>query len=257
MIKIKTPEEIELMRRAGAIVAQTLDFVGQNLRAGMTTGDVDKLVEDNILAAGAKPAFKGYRGFPASACVSIDEEVVHGIPGSRRLQDGDIVSVDVGVILDGWYGDSARTFAVGDISAEKRRLMDVTRESLERGLAKVRNGARLGEVSAAIQEYAESHGFSVVRDLVGHGIGQQMHEEPQVPNYGRPSDGPILKTGMALAIEPMLNLGVFTVNTKADGWTIVTTDNKPSAHFEHTVAVTDDGCDILTVAPVSTNGQAA
>ncbi len=246
-ITLKSAAEVELMREAGALVAATLHLVEQNIAPGMTTSDIDKLVEDNILAAGATPAFKGYHGYPASACVSVDEQVVHGIPGSRILQDGDIVSVDVGVVLNEWYGDSAATYAVGEISEAKQKLMDVTRESLFCGIEKVRNGVRLGVVSAAIQEYAESRGYSVVRDLVGHGIGRQMHEEPQVPNYGSPDKGPILKTGMVIAIEPMINAGGFEVIQKKDGWTIVTADDQPSAHFEHTVAVTDSGVDILSL----------
>ncbi len=246
-IILKTPEEIELMRNAGALVAETLQLVGGAITAGMTTSDIDKLVEDNILAAGATPAFKGYHGFPASACVSINEEVVHGIPGPRKLQAGDIVSVDVGVILEDWFGDSATSFAVGEITESKQKLMDVTRESLFCGIEKVRAGVRLGVVSAAIQEYAESRGYSVVRDLVGHGIGRKMHEEPQVPNYGSPDQGPVLKTGMVIAIEPMINAGGHEVITKKDGWTIVTADEEPSAHFEHTVAVTDNGVDILSL----------
>jgi len=247
MIHIKTPEEIEKMRIAGALVARTLQLVRENIRPGMTTLDVDKLVEGNILAADAKPAFKGYNGFPASACVSVDEEVVHGIPGNRILQDGDIVSVDVGVIVDGWFGDSATTIAVGDVSEEKQRLMDITRGALEAGIAQVKNGVRLGLVSSAIQVFAENAGYGVVRELVGHGIGRKMHEEPQVPNYGKPQAGPVLKTGMVIAIEPMINAGSFVVNTKPDGWTVVTEDSRPSAHFEHTVAVTEDGADILSL----------
>jgi methionyl aminopeptidase len=246
-ITLKSPAEIELMRNAGALVAQTLDIVGRTITAGMTTSDIDKLVEDNILAASATPAFKGYHGFPASACVSIDEEVVHGIPGSRKLQEGDIVSVDVGVALDGWYGDSAATFAVGEISESKQKLMDTTREALFCGIEQVRSGVKLGAVSSAIQKYAESRGYSVVRDLVGHGIGRKMHEEPQVPNYGSPDQGPVLKTGMVIAIEPMINVGGREVITKKDGWTIVTADEKTSAHFEHTIAVTDEGADILSL----------
>lgn len=247
MIHIKTPEEVEKMRIAGALVARTLQLVRDNIRPGMTTLDVDKLVEDNILAADAKPAFKGFNGFPASACVSVDEEVVHGIPGKRILQDGDIVSVDVGVIVDGWYGDSATTIAVGEISEDKQRLLEVTLGALEAGIAQVKNGARVGLISSAIQVYAEAAGFGVVRELVGHGIGRKMHEEPQVPNFGKPEAGPVLKTGMVIAIEPMINTGSFVVNTKPDGWTVVTGDSRPSAHFEHTVAVTEDGADILTL----------
>lgn len=249
MINIKTTAEIELMRESGSLVARILKIVREAIKPGMATSDIDKLVEDNILAAGAKPAFKGYRGFPASACVSIDDEVVHGIPGTRKVQDGEIVSVDVGVILDGWYGDSATTIPVGDIGEEKIRLLEVTEKALRCGIAKVRAGVRLGEISFAIQQCAESNGFSVVRDLVGHGIGRQMHEDPQVPNFGDVADGPILKTGMVIAIEPMINAGSFDVHSKSDGWTVVTADGKPSAHFEHTVAVTESGVDILSLLP--------
>lgn len=247
MINIKTADQVEKMRISGALVAKVLQAVRENIKPGMTTFDIDKLVEDNILAAGAKPAFKGYNGFPASACVSVDEEVVHGIPGKRVLQAGDIVSVDVGVIIDGWYGDSASTFAVGEISEEKNKLMDITRGALEAGIKQVKSGVKLGVISSAIQKYAEAAGYGVVRELVGHGIGREMHEEPQVPNYGNPNDGPKLKTGMVIAIEPMINAGSANVNTKSDGWTVVTEDQRPSAHFEHTVAVTDDGADILTL----------
>ncbi|MCH7878795.1 MAG: type I methionyl aminopeptidase [candidate division Zixibacteria bacterium] len=249
MINIKTTAEIELMRESGSLVARILKIVREAIKPGMATSDIDKLVEDNILAVGAKPAFKGYRGFPASACVSIDDEVVHGIPGTRKVQDGEIVSVDVGVILDGWYGDSATTIPVGDIGEEKIRLLEVTEKALRCGIAKVRAGVRLGEISFAIQQCAESSGFSVVRDLVGHGIGRQMHEDPQVPNFGDVADGPILKTGMVIAIEPMINAGSFDVHSKSDGWTVVTADGKPSAHFEHTVAVTESGVDILSLLP--------
>ncbi len=251
MITIKTPQQIEKMRLAGSIVAQTLELAARSVRPGMTTAQLDKLVEENILAAGASPAFKGYRGYPASACISIDDEVVHGIPGSRKLQEGELVSIDVGVVYDGWYGDSALTVGVGAISPEKQRLLDVTRSALAEAISKVKAGAKLGEIGAAVQRYAEKHGFSVVRDLVGHGIGQAMHEEPQVPNYGSPEEGPILKVGMTLAIEPMINAGGYQVRTKMDGWTIVTADNTPSAHFEHTVAVTKTGADVLTLTNVS------
>ncbi len=235
------------MRRAGKIVAETLKLVELNIRPGMMTSEIDKMAEDFILSKGAKPAFKGYHGFPAATCVSIDEEVVHGIPGKRILTDGQIVSVDLGAIIDGFYGDSAATFAVGEISAEKRKLLEVTKRSLGAGIAEVRAGNKLGQVSNAIQRSAEAAGYSVVRDLVGHGIGRAMHEEPQIPNYGSTEEGPILQAGMVLAIEPMVNIGTYKVHTKADGWTIVTDDGLPSAHFEHTVAVREDSGDILTI----------
>lgn len=247
MITIKTDAQINLMRRAGKIVAETLEFVEKNLKPGMMTAEIDRIAEEFILSKGAKPAFKGYHGFPAATCISIDDEVVHGIPGKRVLVEGQIVSVDLGAIFDGFYGDSARTFPIGEISEEKKKLLEVTKRSLEVGIAEVRAGNKLGRVSNAIQRSAESAGFSVVRDLVGHGIGRAMHEEPQIPNYGSANEGPVLASGMVLAIEPMVNIGTYKVQTKADGWTIVTIDGLPSAHFEHTVAVTDIDADILTI----------
>jgi len=247
VITIKTDAQINLMRRAGKIVAETLEFVEKNLKPGMMTAEIDRIAEEFILSKGAKPAFKGYHGFPAATCISIDDEVVHGIPGKRVLVEGQIVSVDLGAIFDGFYGDSARTFPIGEISEEKKKLLEVTKRSLEVGIAEVRAGNKLGRVSNAIQRSAESAGFSVVRDLVGHGIGRAMHEEPQIPNYGSANEGPVLASGMVLAIEPMVNIGTYKVQTKADGWTIVTIDGLPSAHFEHTVAVTNIDADILTI----------
>lgn len=234
------------MREAGRIVAKTLAMIEDSIEPGMTTGKLDEMVEDFIRSHKAVPAFKNYHGFPASACISIDEEVVHGIPGKRVIRDGEIVSVDVGSIYHGFYGDAARTFAVGEISAEKARLMEYTEKSLLAGIDKARNGNKLGQISVAVQQMAEGQGYGVVRQLVGHGIGRKMHEEPQVPNYGSVNDGPVLKTGMVLAIEPMVNIGTFEVKTMPDGWTFVTADGQPSAHFEHTVAITDNGPDILT-----------
>lgn len=236
------------MRRAGQVVGRTLDMVGETIREGMSTADLNEVIDEYLRDHGAIPAFKGYGGFPASACISIDEEVVHGIPGERVIRDGDIVSVDVGSIVDGFYGDSARTFAVGEVSEEKQALMENTRQCLQAGIDKARSGNRLGEISAAVQATAEAAGYGVVRALVGHGIGRKMHEDPQIPNFGSPEAGPVLKTGMVLAIEPMINLGTWEVYTKSDGWTYVTADGKPSAHFEHTVAITDDGPRVLTVA---------
>jgi len=247
VITIKTDAQINVMRRAGRIVAETLELVGKNIRPGMTTEEIDRMAEDFILSRGAKPAFKGYHGFPASTCISIDEEVVHGIPGKRIIVEGQIVSIDLGAIVEGFYGDSAATFAVGEISDEKRKLLEVTKRSLEAGIAEVKDGNKLGRVSNAIQKVAESAGFSVVRDLVGHGIGRAMHEEPQIPNYGSVEEGPVMESGMVLAIEPMVNVGSYKVQTKSDGWTIATTDGMPSAHFEHTIAVTAKGGDILTL----------
>ena len=246
VITYKTKEEIEVMRSAGRIVAETLDMVSKALRPGITTGELDELVEDFIRSHDAEPAFKNYHGYPASACISINEEVVHGIPGKRVVQEGDIVSVDVGSIYEGYYGDGARTFGIGEISEEKARLMEYTEKCLAAGIDMARNGNKLGQISAAVQQMAESHGYGVVRQLVGHGIGRKMHEEPQVPNFGSEQDGPMLRSGMVIAIEPMINMGTYDVKTMPDGWTFVTTDGLPSAHFEHTVAITDNGPDILT-----------
>ncbi len=228
-------------------MAETLDLIEEEIKPGMSTKDLDKIAEDYIISRKAIPAFKGYHGYPAATCISIDEEVVHGIPGERRLVDGQIVSVDLGTIFGGYYGDAARTFAIGEISEEKKRLMKVTRECLDAAIAKVRDGMKLGEISHTVQTTAESAGFSVVRDMVGHGIGRAMHEDPQIPNYGPPEAGPVIKKGMVLAIEPMVNIGNYKVNQKADGWTIVTADGSPSAHYEHSVAVMENGGDILTI----------
>ena len=245
---MKNKADIEIMRKAGRIVGQTLDMIGEHIKPGVTTQQLDMLVENFILSMGAIPAFKNYHGFPASACISIDDEVVHGIPGERKLKEGEIVSVDVGTIVDGFYGDGARTYPVGKISEDKKRLLELTQKCLSAGIEQARPGNRLGAISAAVQEVAESNGLGVVRQLVGHGIGRQMHEDPQVPNFGLPNDGPILKAGMVLAIEPMINAGTYDVKTMPDGWTVVTADGRPSAHFEHTVAITEDEPDILTLS---------
>jgi len=221
-------------------------MIGENIKPGITTGEIDRLSEEFILSREAKPAFKGYRGFPATACISINEEVVHGIPGRRTLMEGQIVSVDLGCIVNGFYGDSAATFPVGEISEEKRKLLEVTKRSLKVGIAQVKSGNKLGRVSAAIQKCVEDEGFSVVRDMVGHGIGKNLHEDPQVPHFGPADAGPVLKQGMVIAIEPMVNAGGYQVLQKADGWTIITADGSDSAHFEHSVAVTENGADILT-----------
>ncbi len=236
------------MREAGRITARALDAVSSAVRPGITTADLDAIAEDVIVKAGARPAFKGYHGFPATLCTSVNDEVVHGIPGDRVLREGEIVSVDCGAIVDGYYGDSARTFPVGQVSDEATRLLDVTRRSLEAGIARCRPGMRLYDVSAAVQEVAEAAGFSVVREYVGHGIGRSMHEDPQVPNYGKAGTGPTLRTGMVLAIEPMINAGAADVRSLDDGWTVITVDGAMSAHFEHTVAVTENGPLVLTVA---------
>jgi methionyl aminopeptidase len=246
MINLKTNAEIEIIRTNGRILAKTLELLKERIRPGVKTKELDRLAEDFIRKQGAYPAFKGYRGFPASICVSIDDEVVHGIPGERPLEEGQVVSVDVGIFKDNYYADGASTFAVGGISDQARSLLLVTQEALKRGLEAASEGRFLSDVSHTIQSYVEGKGFSVVRDLVGHGIGTNMHEEPQVPNFGPPGQGPILKKGMVLAIEPMVNMGSFEVRMKDDNWTIVTKDGSISAHFEHTVAVSENGAIILT-----------
>ncbi len=245
--QLKTPEEIELLRAAGRIVFGALEEIEKAVVPGITTAELDKIGETYIRDCGAEPAFLGYQGFPASVCVSIDDEVVHGIPGRRRLEEGMIVSFDVGSKLNGFYGDSARTVGVGEVAPADRQLMETTREALEKGIERARVGRRLFDISAAIQQHAEQAGFSVVRDLVGHGIGRQMHEEPQVPNYGAPGGGPELVEGLVIAIEPMVNAGKSAVLWGADKWTVKTRDGAKSAHFEHTIAVTADGPEILTV----------
>ncbi len=252
MPEYKSEREIEIMREAGRIVAEVLDLLEEHIKPGVTTAELDRLAEEHILSRGATPAFKGYRmggnTYPASICASIDEVVVHGIPSQRKLVAGEIISIDVGTFKDGYCGDGARTYAVGEIDDGKRKLMDVTRQALESGIAQTVAGNRLGDISAAIQKTAEQNGFSVVRDMVGHGIGRRMHEDPQVQNFGSPGTGPVLKTGLVLAIEPMVNAGGHAIAFKPDGWTTVTADGSPSAHFEHTVAITKDGPEILTLA---------
>jgi methionyl aminopeptidase len=243
----KSSAEIGIMREAGRITARALRSVGEAVRPGVTTGELDAIAEDVIHSAGALPAFKGYQGFPATICASLNEQVVHGIPGKRFLAEGDILSVDVGAIVDGYYGDSASTFPVGAVSDEAMRLMDATRAALEAGMARCVPGMRLYDISNAVQHVAEGAGFSIVREYVGHGIGRAMHEEPQIPNFGPAGKGPTLKPGMVLAIEPMVNAGGAAVRSLDDGWTVVTQDMRPSAHFEHTVAVTDNGPYVLTV----------
>jgi len=247
MIYLKTAEQIDLMRIAGKIVADTLSMLESWIRPGITTQKLDTLAEEFIRSRGARPAFKGYEGFPATLCISRNEEVVHGIPDENtRLEDGDIVSIDCGTLIHGYHGDHARSYAVGNVSPEKRKLMDVTRACLERGIEQARPGNHLSDIGHAVQVCAESQGFSVVRDLVGHGIGRRLHEDPQVPNYGKPGRGIELKEGLVIAIEPMVNMGKAGVRTMSDGWKIVTRDGTPSAHFEHTVALTAAGPEILT-----------
>ena len=247
MIACKSASELVLMREAGRITARALRAVGDAVKVGVTTADLDEVAVEVIRAAGARAAFKGYHGYPATICASLNREVVHGIPGRRKLSDGDIISVDVGAIIDGYVGDSARTFAVGTVSDEARRLLTATRESLEAGIACCWPGMRLGDIGSAVQTVAEGAGFSVVREYVGHGIGRQMHEDPQVPNYGTAGKGTVLLAGMVIAIEPMVNAGGADVRSLDDGWTVVTADGSLSAHFEHTVAVTHDGPQVLTL----------
>lgn len=249
MIVLKSKKEIEAIRESCRIVSQTIKLIGKNICPGVRTGDLNKLAEKNIVRSGGRPAFKGFHGFPCSICVSIDHQVVHGIPGDERLQEGQLVSVDVGVEKAGYYGDSAVTFCVGNVSNKKRNLVSVTLKALQEGIEKAEEGNRISDISWTIQKYVESHGYSVVRVLVGHGIGKEMHEEPQVPNFGRPGSGPLLKHGMTLAIEPMVNAGGAEVKTLDDNWTVVTQDGSPSAHFEHTVAITREGPLILTEFP--------
>jgi methionyl aminopeptidase len=246
MIAIRSKPEMDLIRRSGEILVECFTKLGEMLRPGIETRELDRLTEELINSRGAVPAFKGYQGYPASVCISVNEQVVHGIPGARKLAEGDIVGVDIGVVQNGFYADAARTYPIGEVSGTARRLMDVTREALDLGIEKVRVGNHLSDVSHAIQRHAESNGFSVVRTLVGHGIGREMHEDPQIPNFGLPGRGPVLAHGMVLAIEPMVNEGSFEVLTLKDKWTFVTVDGKLSAHFEDTVAVTNDGPVIMT-----------
>ncbi|MHC1715140.1 MAG: type I methionyl aminopeptidase [Acidaminococcaceae bacterium] len=246
MILLKSEREIRCMREAGRIVALALDAVGKVVEPGITTQELDEVARRTIVEHGARPAFKGLYGFPANICVSVNCEVVHGIPGSRKLAEGDIVSVDCGAEIDGFNGDSAITIPVGTVSPEIARLIEETRNALYKGIEQAIAGNRVGAISHAVQTYAEKAGFGVVREYVGHGIGRLMHEEPEVPNFGFADRGPLLKAGMVLAIEPMINLGARAVKSTDDGWTVVTRDGKPSAHFEHTVAIMPDGPEILT-----------
>lgn len=253
MIILKSARELEVMRRAGRLVARLLEELGARVAPGVRLRDLDSFAEEFIRRHGGVPAFKGYGEipgqrppFPATICASVNEQVVHGVPGGRRLREGDIVSVDVGVLLDGYYGDAAATFPVGKVSEEAMRLLEVTRAALGEGIARARAGCHLSDISHAVQSFVEARGYSVVREFVGHGIGRNMHEDPQIPNFGPPGMGPLLRPGMTLAIEPMVNAGVPDVVVLADGWTAVTADGRLSAHFEHTVAVTADGALILT-----------
>ncbi len=246
MIIIKTAEEIEKMRVANQIVAKALLKLKEIVTPGITTAELDRIAEESIRSAGARPSFKGYKGFPASLCASINEVVVHGIPGKRKLREGDVIGLDLGAEYEGYYGDAAITLPVGRISPEAERLLRVTREALYKGIERMREGNRLSDISHAVQAHAEAAGFSVVTDFVGHGIGTAPHEDPQVPNYGPAGQGPILKRGMVLAIEPMINAGKHPVQVLDDDWTVVTRDRKLSAHFEHSIAITETGPDVLS-----------
>ena len=247
MIIIKNNKEIDLMRSAGRIVAETLLLVEEKVRPGITTAEIDRIAEEFITKHGAKPSFKGLYGFPASLCISVNEQVVHGIPGGYVLKDGDIVSVDCGAYLNGFHGDAARTFAVGNVSEEANKLIKVTEQSFFKGIEYAKVGNRLTDISHGIQSYIEASGFAVVRDFVGHGIGRVVHEDPDVPNFGKPGRGPKLAQGMALAIEPMVNLGSYKVKTLNDDWTVVTSDGSLSAHYENTIVILLDGPEILTL----------
>ncbi|MEW9095658.1 MAG: type I methionyl aminopeptidase [Clostridiaceae bacterium] len=248
MIILKNNIEIEYMRQAGKVVAETLAKLEEVVKPGISTAELDRIAEELIVKRGAKPSFKGYYGFPASICASVNNEVVHGIPSQDRiLQEGDIISVDCGAILNGYHGDAARTLPVGKVSEEAEKLINVTKDSFFKGVEKAIVGNRLTDISFAIQQYVESFGYSVVRDYVGHGIGRDMHEDPEIPNFGRVGRGPKLMNGIVLAIEPMVNIGDYHVDVKPDNWTVVTKDNSLSAHYENTVAVLDNGPEILTL----------
>jgi methionyl aminopeptidase len=248
MITIKTQNEIDKMRKAGLIVRDVLNIMGDNIKVGITTKELDKIAYEYIISCGAYPSFFGYRGYPASICVSIDDEVVHGIPSPKRiLEEGQIVSIDVGAYINGYHADAARTFEVGQVSAQNKKLIKVTEQSFFEGLKVLKDGVRLGDLSSAIQNYVEKAGFSVVRALVGHGIGKQIHEDPSVPNFGTAGKGVRLAQNMTIAIEPMVNMGGHEVEFCPDGWTVKTKDGLPSAHYENTVVITSDGAEILTL----------
>ena len=246
MIVLKTDEEIKRMAEACRIVAEVLEGMKKNVSPGVTTKELDEFAESYIISKGARPAFKGYRGYPSTLCASLNEQVVHGIPSADKLRNGDIISIDVGVYYNGFYGDAAVTLPIGSISRQAQKLLSVTENALEAGIKKAVTGNRLSDISSTIQDHVESENFSVVRTFVGHGIGRDLHEDPQIPNYGRPGEGPKLVEGMTLAIEPMVNAGGWEVNILKDGWTAVTKDGSLSAHFEHTVAIAKNGQNILT-----------
>jgi len=245
-IRIKNANEVDILRKAGKILSSIVTQLQGSLTSGITTKDIDKKAEDLIRKHRVTAAFKGYRGFPGVACISVNEEVVHGIPGARIIKNGDIVSLDIGIIYEGYYSDTAVTVPVGRVPEQITRLLDVTKASLFRGIEQARAGNRLSDISFAVQSFVEMHGFSVVRDFVGHGIGKQLHEDPEIPNYGKAGQGPVLAEGMVFAIEPMVNVGTHRTRILEDGWTVVTEDGKPSAHFEHSIVITSKGPEILT-----------
>lgn len=257
MISIKSQREIEIMRRSGKITSKTLAMLMQSAKPGMTTGDLDRLAEQSIRSMGGVPTFIGYNGYPSSICASVNDEVVHGMPGDRTLEEGDLLSIDIGTTFEGYVSDSAVTVAIGAVSASAQRLMRVTQECLMVGIAEMTVGKHVGDIGYAVQQHAESHGYGVVRALVGHGVGRKMHEDPQVPNYGTRGAGPQLRAGLVLAVEPMIVEGSWQVATLEDGWTVVTEDGKLAAHFEHTIAVTDQGPKILTLRDVAEHEDAA
>ncbi len=246
MFQLKTDEEVELLRQSNLLVSATLSAVAALMKPGITTQEIDRMAEEFIRDHGGSPGFKGYNGYPATLCISINDQVVHGIPSRRVLKDGDIVSVDCGVLMNGFNGDSAFTFTVGEVKPEALRLIRVTKECLYLGIAQAVSGKRIGDIGYAIQHHAEINGFSVVREMVGHGVGRHLHEPPEVPNYGKPGTGEVLPNGLTIAIEPMINMGKRHINQDKDGWTIWTTDKKPSAHFEHSVVIRDNAADVLS-----------
>ena len=255
MIIKKSPEELDRMREAGRVVAKVLDEVRDKIKPGVRTRELDQIVERIIRGEGCTPSFKGYRGFPASACISLNEEIVHGIPGPRKLKDGDLVKLDVGAIFEGYHGDSAWTFYVGDaVPSLTEKLMRTTEESLWAGIAQARAGNRIGDIGHAVQEVVEAAGFSVVREYVGHGVGAQLHEDLQIPNYGTPGRGPVLEEGMTIALEPMVNVGDWRTEVLSDDWTVVTADRSLSAHYEHTIAITSAEPEVLTALPANARG---
>lgn len=251
-IPIKSDVEVAIMRQAADILVKTHELISRHINIGITTEELDRIAEEYIRSQGAVPSFKDYNGYPATICASINDEVVHGIPSKRKLQQGDILSVDIGVYFNGYHSDSARSYVIGEASPEIQRLLDVTKQSFYEGLKFAKVGYHLSDISQAIQQYVEANGFSVVRDLVGHGIGRDLHEDPQIPNYKTPGRGPKLQKGMVLAIEPMVNMGTWEVNVLSDDWTVVTRDGMPSAHYENTVVITDEEPEILTIPKTDT-----